>query len=90
MAHSPGAMEAPIVKEYSDTEILLQWDHPKVDGNAPILCYQLEVRENGNKSFRVKLSRQIIVVSISCNKINRIVKYCVVNLCYNSRILLYF
>jgi len=40
-------MEAPIVKEYSDTEILLRWDHPKLDGNSPILCYQLEVRENG-------------------------------------------
>ncbi|XP_025192239.1 obscurin isoform X4 [Melanaphis sacchari] len=46
LAHEPGPMEAPIVKEYSDTEILLQWDHPKNDGNAPILCYQLEVREN--------------------------------------------
>lgn len=41
-------MDAPIIKEFSDTEILLQWDHPKLDGNAPILCYQLEVRENGN------------------------------------------
>jgi len=40
-------MDAPIVKEYSDTEILLRWDHPKLDGNSPILCYQLEVRENG-------------------------------------------
>lgn len=47
LAHEPGPMEAPIVKEYSDTEILLRWDHPKHDGNAPILCYQLEVRENG-------------------------------------------
>ncbi|XP_026820139.1 obscurin-like isoform X5 [Rhopalosiphum maidis] len=46
LAHEPGPMEAPIVKEYSDTEILLRWDHPKHDGNAPILCYQLEVREN--------------------------------------------
>ncbi|XP_029346662.1 obscurin isoform X6 [Acyrthosiphon pisum] len=46
LAHEPGPMEAPIVKEYSDTEILLRWDHPKLDGNSPILCYQLEVREN--------------------------------------------
>lgn len=48
-------MEAPIVKEYSDTEILLQWDHPKNDGNAPILCYQLEVRENGKVKYIVLL-----------------------------------
>lgn len=40
-------MDAPVVKDFSDTEILLQWDHPKDDGNAPILCYQLEIRENG-------------------------------------------
>ncbi|KAL4084741.1 hypothetical protein QTP88_027657 [Uroleucon formosanum] len=46
LAHEPGPLEAPIVKEYSDTEILLRWDHPKHDGNSPILCYQLEVREN--------------------------------------------
>ncbi|XP_050523300.1 obscurin isoform X8 [Daktulosphaira vitifoliae] len=45
-AREPGIMEVPIVKEFSDTEILLQWDHPKSDGNAPILCYQLEIREN--------------------------------------------
>lgn len=76
-------MEAPIVKEYSDTEILLQWDHPKVDGNAPILCYQLEVRENGNKSFQFKLSRQIIAVSTSCNKVNRFITRCVIT-CYKT------
>ncbi|XP_025423037.1 obscurin isoform X4 [Sipha flava] len=46
LAHPPGPMEAPIVQEYSDTEILLRWDHPKYDGNSPILCYQLEIREN--------------------------------------------
>lgn len=48
LAREPGPMEPPTIKEFSDTEILLQWDSPKLDGNAPILCYQLEVRENGN------------------------------------------
>ncbi|XP_050440784.1 obscurin isoform X46 [Adelges cooleyi] len=46
LAHVPGIMDAPVIKEFSDTEILVRWDHPKSDGNAPILCYQLEVREN--------------------------------------------
>lgn len=54
LSREPGSMDPPIVKEYSDTEILLRWDHPEIDGNSPILCYQLEVRENGKFLNKMK------------------------------------
>lgn len=33
------------VTDVSDTEILLRWKQPKYDGNSPVLCYNLQIRE---------------------------------------------
>ncbi|KZC06585.1 Muscle M-line assembly protein unc-89 [Dufourea novaeangliae] len=41
----PSGPDSPEVSELSDTEILLRWKQPKYDGNSPVLCYQLQIRE---------------------------------------------
>ncbi|XP_076659526.1 obscurin isoform X2 [Halictus rubicundus] len=41
----PSCPDSPEVSELSDTEILLRWKQPKYDGNSPVLCYNLQIRE---------------------------------------------
>ncbi|KAF5286087.1 hypothetical protein FQA39_LY16433 [Lamprigera yunnana] len=38
----PDAPDSPEATQISDTEILLTWKPPKLDGNASVLCYSLE------------------------------------------------
>ncbi|XP_053986004.1 obscurin isoform X2 [Hylaeus volcanicus] len=41
----PSGPDSPEVSDVSDNEILLRWKQPKYDGNSPVLCYNLQIRE---------------------------------------------
>ncbi|XP_078034638.1 obscurin isoform X5 [Augochlora pura] len=41
----PSCPDSPEVSDLSDTEILLRWKQPKYDGNSPVLCYNLQIRD---------------------------------------------
>ncbi|XP_076165903.1 obscurin isoform X4 [Ptiloglossa arizonensis] len=41
----PSGPDSPEVSDVSDNEILLRWKQPKYDGNSPVLCYCLQIRE---------------------------------------------
>nr|XP_033338378.1 obscurin isoform X2 [Megalopta genalis] len=41
----PSGPDSPEVSDLSDSEILLRWKQPKYDGNSPVLCYNLQIRE---------------------------------------------
>nr|XP_031831778.1 obscurin isoform X2 [Nomia melanderi] len=41
----PSGPDSPEVSDVSDMEILLRWKQPKYDGNSPVLCYNLQIRE---------------------------------------------
>lgn len=47
LASEPGPPEPPEICDVSDTEVLLKWKQPKDDGNTPVLCYGLQIQENG-------------------------------------------
>ncbi|XP_043255290.1 obscurin-like isoform X3 [Colletes gigas] len=41
----PSGPDSPEVSDLSDNEILLRWKQPKYDGNSPVLCYNLQIRD---------------------------------------------
>ncbi|XP_076666422.1 obscurin isoform X4 [Andrena cerasifolii] len=41
----PSGPDSPESADVSDTEILLRWKQPKYDGNSPVLCYNLQIRD---------------------------------------------
>ncbi|XP_076638516.1 obscurin isoform X8 [Colletes latitarsis] len=41
----PSGPDSPEASDLSDNEILLRWKQPKYDGNSPVLCYNLQIRE---------------------------------------------
>ncbi|XP_053686874.1 obscurin [Sabethes cyaneus] len=43
----PDAPDCPDAVAASDTEVLLRWKQPRSDGNAPVICYCLEMKEHG-------------------------------------------
>lgn len=55
MASEPSAPLAPKISKYSDSEVLLKWDRPKDDGNCSILCYCLQMKEDGKYIFHISL-----------------------------------
>lgn len=44
-ASPPCAPDSPEACDASDSEILLRWQQPRHDGQAPVLCYSLQLRE---------------------------------------------
>lgn len=40
----PDAPDSPDTSQVSDTEVLLSWKPPKLDGNSPVLCYSLQYK----------------------------------------------
>lgn len=41
----PDAPEEPETVAVSDTEILLRWKQPRDDGNCPVICYCLQIKQ---------------------------------------------
>ncbi|GAB6018704.1 hypothetical protein CHUAL_000380 [Chamberlinius hualienensis] len=61
----PGKPEAPELSQISDTEVLLTWHYPKVDGNSLVTCYCLECKETDEpvwKEVRSNIDHQFFVV----------------------------
>ncbi|XP_058829179.1 obscurin isoform X2 [Topomyia yanbarensis] len=43
----PDAPDCPDAVAASDTEVLLRWKQPRSDGNSPVICYSLEMKQHG-------------------------------------------
>ncbi|KAG5678438.1 hypothetical protein PVAND_008111 [Polypedilum vanderplanki] len=48
----PDAPEAPEPVAVSDTEILLRWKQPRDDGNCPVICYCLQIKQLVDSEWR--------------------------------------
>ncbi|XP_046661140.1 obscurin isoform X2 [Homalodisca vitripennis] len=46
LAETPHAPDSPDASEISGNEILLRWKLPKIDGNSPIICYNVQYKES--------------------------------------------
>ncbi|XP_055536216.1 obscurin isoform X3 [Wyeomyia smithii] len=47
----PDAPDCPDAVAASDTEVLLRWKQPRSDGNSPVICYCLEIKEHGKPDW---------------------------------------
>ncbi|XP_052566288.1 obscurin isoform X5 [Culex pipiens pallens] len=47
----PDAPDSPDAVAVSDTEVLLRWKQPRSDGNSPVICYSLEIRQHGRQDW---------------------------------------
>uniref|UniRef100_A0A1B6KVF2 Protein kinase domain-containing protein n=1 Tax=Graphocephala atropunctata TaxID=36148 RepID=A0A1B6KVF2_9HEMI len=46
LAETPHSPDSPDASEISGNEILLRWKLPKIDGNSPIICYNVQYKES--------------------------------------------
>ncbi|XP_055610566.1 obscurin isoform X4 [Uranotaenia lowii] len=47
----PDAPDSPDAVAVSDTEVLLRWKQPRSDGNSPVMCYCLEIKQHGRMDW---------------------------------------
>ncbi|CAB0012839.1 unnamed protein product [Nesidiocoris tenuis] len=52
LAVVPDAPDSPLSTELSDTQVLLKWKQPKVDGNSAILTYSLQYQQTGGTEWK--------------------------------------